>query len=495
MVENQRRATLLTVSYHYYQNRSTVSQSRSFTLNSYKPEKMANQCVDAITKSTQCPVAFVGISASKFVPSKESGTFLKFFKTVKAESNDKTNRKADRSVAVNSSEGTSKFKADCEAEGKKSSIIIDLETIITDKEARPLKEGEKEESLAIAANGNAQIENVESVAIEESITMTNSETATTGNKRIVDVSLTRNSEDSPTSRKVFKLMQVCNKRDEVESKSKRMSNVDINNKDFQSSFFMNVYKTGRNNRSDETHGIDRSIDTAEKSAHAERSTVVSSVKDLDADEAVTDDHSSDSCMRENSHVEIPSTSRAHTRTCSNNVSPVKERNEEISTAQNSTVRLREIFPNVDDIDPDILLLLPADLQEEARLYAKSREKKRENAFVTRNLPTKATKGKSGQRSKVAGKSKRCGPLLYNFLIKTDSHDHDVPLKRCAECDQMISVTRYDEHADFHVAQNLCREINKPTAGENGVKRKLENGEIVAMSAKRQANICELDGDS
>lgn len=489
-MENQRRATLLTVSYHYYQNRTTVSQTRSLTLNSYKPEKMASQCVDVITKSTQCPVAFVGISAGKFVPSKESSTFLKFFTTIKTEDNDEAECKIDISGTVNSSEDISKFNLNCEMEDEKLNAFIDNKenpfsknaeksfATVADKDSS-LK-SDKEEPLAVVTNDNKNsFQNTESVTIEESVV--NSETVETKSKRIVDISLNKNAEDSPTSRRVFKLMEVCNERDGIKLKNKRMSNVGINKKDFQSSFFMNIYKTEKNCPDD------ISSDTIEEPEHAERSVIPSNAKDLDVDNKNTDDDNSESYMRKSSR-ENPSTSRAHMRVHSNDEDSA---NETTSSVRNPAVLLREIFPNLDDIDPDILLLLPPDLQEEARSCAKLRAKKQENVKVVRALP-KTTRVKSG-KSKVTEKSKKRSPLLYNFLIKTDSKDCDMPLQRCTECGQMIPVARYAEHADFHVAQNLYQEINKPTAGENSVKRKSGDTEIVVSSAKRQPNICKLDG--
>lgn len=79
LMENERRATLVTICYHYYQNKTTVSQSRSYTLNSYKPKNMTIRCVDIVSKSTQCPIAYLGISASKFITVKGSENFRNFF--------------------------------------------------------------------------------------------------------------------------------------------------------------------------------------------------------------------------------------------------------------------------------------------------------------------------------------------------------------------------------------------------------------------------------
>lgn len=475
-MENQRRATLLTVSYHYYQNRNTVSQSRSLTLNSYKPEKMASQCVDVIIKSTQCPVAFIGISASKFIPSKESGTFLKFFKTIRSKDSD---HDIDMPKTLNSSKNVDSRSNFNVAKEKLLDVMTSNDqfleikekkslAISIDKEVPLLKREEKQQSLTVVSSEEDPLQDDECVIFEESIAIS-SEAIASGTKRIVDNLLNTNAEDSPTSRRVFKLMQVCTERDKIKWKDKRMSSMRMNNSDFQSSFFMNVYKT---DKKDCSNNIDEGVDIAETLEITERSTA-SSAKKSDMNNEDTDACDTDLRVRGNAHEE-PSTSSAYNN---NEDSLTKEEHH----AQNPSVQLREIFPDMDDIDPEILLMLPSDLQEEARRYAKSRDQKRENTKMARDLP-KTAKGKSS-KSKANGKEKRRSPLLYDFLIKTNASEHDIPLKRCAECDQMIPVTRFSEHTDFHVAQNLCQEINRPTSNEKNAKRKFENAEVVT-SAKR-----------
>ncbi|XP_014469097.1 PREDICTED: DNA polymerase eta [Dinoponera quadriceps] len=447
LAENQRRATLLTVSYHYYQNRSTVSQSRSLTLNSYKPEKIASHCVDVITKSTLCPIAYMGITAGKFIPSKESGSFLKFFKTVKPESSDKVNPVIDQLKTTSQPGGETSLKSNFEVAEPPVITIYD----------QPPK-AEREKLSAIVTSKEESIRNT-----EESVATT-SETVAKESKRI-DNSLNIDAEDSPTSKKVFKLMQVCKERNKAKLKLKRMSSMAINNNDFQNSFFMNIFKTDKKDNCE-----NGSCGATEESERGEQS-AVKSLDTSNSDLYILENED------ENDH-ERPSSSRAAIL-----VHDSSEKKE--STVQNPSTLLREIFPNLDDMDPNILLILPPDLQEEARSYVRSRDKKREK--VSRDPPAKTAKRRPGK-----SKAKRRSPLLDNFLIKTDSSE---PLERCAECGQMIPVTRYDEHTDFHIAQNLYREINKP--GENSVKRKLEGAEVVVASiAKRQPNNdCKLDRDS
>lgn len=420
-------------------------------MNSYKPGKIASQCVDVITKATQCPVAYMGISASKFVPSKESGNFLKFFKNVRSgdKKSDKANSEINKSGIVYSPRNMI---------NSSSNLKIKEEKLIVNKEDSFLKTEMKPQKIK------------ESAMIKESVTRTNKSIIKTSEK-ILNNSLNMNSEDSPISKRVIKLIQVCNEQDEL--KDKHLSDMKINNNDFQDSFFMNIYKTGKQEYSD-NGSIDGNIDMKQLEYDEKQSS---------EDEKNTnsiDDYNSNLCVQEDAR-EKPSTSHAYTHVSNNDANSLKKSNKE-TFVQDTSIQLREIFPNLDDIDPDILSLLPADLQEEAKLYAKSRDKKQENVKIIRDLP-KTGRGRPS-KSKIAGKNDKKHNPLYNFLIKTDSSKHDVPLERCAECDQVIPITKFDEHVDFHVAQNLYREINKPILDENGVKRKLEDAETAVTSVKR-----------
>lgn len=442
LAENHRRATLLIISYTYYQNGSTVSQTRSLTLNSYKPEKIASQCVDVITKSTQCPVTCMGINASKFVPAKESNSFLKFFKTVESrdEDDDKVNSEIDKSDNLFRDRRSSQSTNIDAKEEKTVAPIVSKE-----KEAVNTEEEKSEKS--------------KESTVEDSVATANK--AKKENKRIVKTSLNKCTEDSPTSRKIFKLIQVCNERD----KNKRLSGVTVDNNDFQDSFFMNVYKTKKETCSDiDGDTVEESEDekeTDKEDAHSENS----------------NDYNANQHLQEEAH-EKPSTSRA----CASSNNSTEESKEETSVRK-SSVRLRDIFPNLKDIDSDILASLPADLQEEAKAHINSRSKKQESVKSTL---TKSTRGRPS-KSKIINKTGKKRNPLDNFLIKTDSSEHDVPLERCAECNQMIPLTRFSEHADFHFAQNVCREINRPTTNESGVKRKLGDAETVVTPVKRHMN--------
>lgn len=408
---------------------------------------MASQCVDVITKSTQCPVVFVGISVTKFVPSKESGSFLKFFKNTKPK-DEKVSSLDSLDDATNSSMSSS--------EAKKETPCT------TVKEIRSLEtERQKDQRIKVSS------------VIKES-SVKNDEGTMKGNTRSVN-NLNTSTEDSPMSKRVSKLIQVCNKHNKA--KNKRLSAVVIDNNDFQDSFFMNIYKTGEKKCFNNGEN-----DIIEESKCKKR------LIESSEDDGNINDHNTDLYIQENA-CETPSTSHVHTHVNSNDEESIKKNNEKIS-AQDSLVRLEEIFPNLNDIDPDILSLLPGDLQEEARLYMTSRGKKQEN-IKARELP-KTGRGKPS-KSKIVGK--KCN-LLYNFLIKTNTGEHDVPLERCAECDQMVPVTRLSEHMDFHVAQNLYQELNKPTSSEHGgAKRKLEDDKVITFVKRQTSNVCKPDRDS
>ncbi|XP_018373164.1 PREDICTED: DNA polymerase eta isoform X2 [Trachymyrmex cornetzi] len=450
--ENQRRATLLVISYHYYHNRSTISQTRSLALNSYKPEKMANQCVDIITKSTQYPVAFMGISVTKFVPSKESGSFLKFFKNIKP--------KDEEVVILNSHRHTMNSMSNLEAKEKTPSNSKEVYSLESKRQ--------------------------KSQKVKESIAKTN-EGMMKGSKRIIN--LNTSAEDSPTSKRVSKLIQVCNERDKTRTKNKRLPGMVINNNDFQNSFFMNVYKTEEKKC---YSNVDESTNTMEESKCRKR-LIVSNASEKGANDENIDDYNID-LRRQVNVYETPSTRHIHMHVNSMNNEELTEENNKRTCAQDPLMQLREIFPDLDDIDPDILSLLPADLQEEAKLYMKSRGKKQENVKIAWELP-KTGRGRSSKAT-LAGKSDKRRSPLYNFLIKTNSDKYNVPLERCAECDQMIPITKFSEHVDFHVAQNLYQKINKPTSSENGnAKRRLEDNEVNVFTKRFQtSNVCEPNKD-
>ncbi|CAB0036918.1 unnamed protein product [Trichogramma brassicae] len=79
--ENERKATSLTVSFHYIQNKKVISQSRGFALTTYKQEKIAEMSINAVLKVTQhLPISFLGVSAGKFIKSRGSENLKKFFK-------------------------------------------------------------------------------------------------------------------------------------------------------------------------------------------------------------------------------------------------------------------------------------------------------------------------------------------------------------------------------------------------------------------------------
>ncbi|XP_018058181.1 PREDICTED: DNA polymerase eta [Atta colombica] len=455
-VENQRRATLLVISYHYYQNKSTVSQTRSLALNSYKPEKMANQCVDVITKSTQYPVAFMGISVTKFVQSKESGSFLKFFKNTKPKDEEET-------VILNSHRDTE----------------IDTMNSMSNSEAKEKTPFNSKEVYSL------ENKRQKSQKVKESITKTENEGMMKGSKRIINLNMS--AEDSPTSKRVSKLIQVCNERNKTRTKNKRLSGMVINNNDFQNSFFMNVYKTEEKKC---YNNVDESTNTMEESKCRKR-LIVSNTSEKNVNDENIDDYDID-LRRQVNVYETPSTRHMHMHANSNNEEPTEENNKR-TCAQDPLMRLQEIFPDLDDIDSDILSLLPVDLQEEAKLYMKSRGKKQENIKIAWELPKTGRRRPS--KATLVGKSDKKRSPLYNFLIKTNSDKYKVPLERCAECNQMIPITKFSEHVDFHVAQNLYQEINKPTSSENkNTKRKLEDDEVNVFTKRQTSNVCESNKD-
>ncbi|XP_045514741.1 DNApol-eta [Pieris brassicae] len=58
--------------------------------------------------------------------------------------------------------------------------------------------------------------------------------------------------------------------------------------------------------------------------------------------------------------------------------------------------------------------------------------------------------------------------IANFLVKIDE---TIPCKMCSECGSRVPLEKFEEHLDFHEAQRLSREINRPSLPVNSAKRK------------------------
>ena len=133
----------------------------------------------------------------------------------------------------------------------------------------------------------------------------------------------------------------------------------------------------------------------------------------------------------------------------------------------ASVRLQEIFPDLNDIDPNIVRMLPSHLQDEAKRYLKIVEFRNTNS-----VPNKVKNKEINKTSKGKSKSSNQKPSIQNFFINTDvNNDSSNNLRKCSQCYQLILVDKFDEHSDYHVAQNLQKEINQMSSTEEQRKRK------------------------
>ncbi|XP_045491464.1 DNApol-eta [Colias croceus] len=74
--------------------------------------------------------------------------------------------------------------------------------------------------------------------------------------------------------------------------------------------------------------------------------------------------------------------------------------------------------------------------------------------------------------------------IANFFVKVDD---SVPSKMCSECGRKVPVEKFAEHLDFHEAQRLSREINRPVASTNSreLMAPVMNNRPETSSAKRK----------
>ncbi|KAG7198660.1 hypothetical protein KM043_006017 [Ampulex compressa] len=476
--ENQRRATLLTICYHYYQNKSTISQSRSCALNSYKPEKMGERCVEIITKSTQCPIAFIGISAGKFIPAKGSGNFINFFKSSSTESG---SRKQLVSEIQNSCSDTK---------------IDEADSIITNK----CKNVNTEMSEKILQTKKSATEDTKNHAASN----------TKSTKRDTCKKL----DDSPTTQRLQKLIKSCNERNKEHTLYKNALNEchlneSLDQENFKESFFMNIFAPKKTTSEQDMDAWEvkrgptreEDVDSLNRMVNLKNKLPVTSNRQCDKDDYLEEETVSSNNKPVNSiDTDNDASSTVNNRDVSNeNDAGQRPQNDDeandinrIYSMPTSSVRLSEIFPDLNNIDPSIVELLPSSLQEEARPYIKVQ--KQSNA-KTSETSVKNSKVKPNNRKTNNNKGKE-GKLIHNFLIKGRLNDTaNGLLTRCPQCNQMIPSTKFNEHTDYHVAQDLQREINKTVKNDGGTKRKFNSPEAQPSTNKRRPNVdtCKTDG--
>ena len=453
--ENERRATLLTICYQYYQNKTTVSQSRSCTLTSYKPEKMASRCVEIVSKSTQRPIAYLGISTGKFIQAKGSENFRNFFKSTKLEHRQEADAQTEKKYAQSASRVIEKVADNLKINATTNNA--DAKSVPNSK-VRDVAQNSKSSVQSSERNPNAQID------------------------------------WSPTSRKLNSLITSLNERNKRKAFSeKRMNNSHsddpLDQNEYKESFFVNIFNPKETKSRDVYTRETALIDENENAKRATENDCNISREELRVNEKDNE--------RDSDEFHVVEEQCSNKRSISNEVeqgqsssSVIRDRNDETNNLRN-TVKLQEIFPDLNDIDASVVALLPPELQDEAKLYMKVQSRK---TTSTKEIVVKNSKVKSKSKTNVTKGKKSNG--IYSFLVRKDSINFiQEPSKKCLQCCQMIPILKYDEHCDFHVAENLQRELNNPALQGVNVKRKVSTCDIDTNSMKRRPNLDGLKFDT
>ncbi|XP_017759739.1 PREDICTED: DNA polymerase eta [Eufriesea mexicana] len=446
--ENERRATLVTICYHYYQNKTTVSQSRSYTLNSYKPEKMAGRCVEIISKSTQCPIAYLGISAGKFVLAKGSENFRNFFKS------NKLGYHLEIDDQIKNINVENMFSVDNTTKILKSNLNLD-------------------KVVNIISNDN-EINNESSNKLQH----------VEQNSNIREQISDSRTDYSPTSRRLNNLINSLNKRNKTKFYKKRINSSNLNNSldqnDFKESFFMNVFSKKGNN-AENTHTND--VEFIELNDNTNMNIEFENIKedDIKNKEGRNSDIKLDLNVTNNCKKYMNDEIKNEPSSSSIKLNENNEIYEEQDNAQ-YIIQLNEIFPDLNNIDPTVVALLPLDLQEKAKLYMKV-ENKKDNI---KEVLVKTSKRKNKSKTNTF-KGKKNNDISSFLIKKSSSNLIEVPSKQCLKCYQMIPISKYQEHWDFHVAESLQWEINNSMLQTINIKRKDNTNDVHTNSIKRRPN--------
>lgn len=345
-------------------------------MTSYKPEKMTEQCVHLVVKATQLQsIAFLGLSAGKFIKARGSENFMNFFKT----------GVCDKSTSSNTADD-SKLQEETEMMDEDDDDNEETENVENKNETNRMEDECKSKFF----------------------------TEKTFAKQVKPI--------TPVSKaKVNKKLSPC-------TSIQKSLKSDY----FKKSFFMNILKENQ-----------PQIEENNKNVESNEQNSMDGVNSLDMF-----DEEDDNVEESN----IPSTSKesANTNTSSNKV----------------TVELKEIFPDLNDIDPEIVQMLPLHLQQEAKkLLLTSKEK---DKSLEENKKFVKESNNSNKEKSIKKSNKLKPKSIQNFFIKTDANKD---LKKCVECDQLILVEKFDEHCDYHVAISLQKEMNKTPIVDDNKKRK------------------------
>ncbi|XP_044008420.1 DNApol-eta-like [Aphidius gifuensis] len=417
--ENERRAVTMTVGYHYYNDGKIVATTKVVPLTNYKIDKISNLCIDVITKATQKPITLISMSAGKFVPSKGSNDFLNYFKNgvnVKPqdqESNDTQNHIKQNNIDVKNS--TDKIEEKIDSIDELSNDSNDFS--VNYKNESTIKTYEKKEQQkkpSIVKNSICEL---------------------SFNKKIKD----SNSIDVKVCDKKSSLIAVNNLAKPLDSES------------FKNSFFMNILKDSN---------PEFLIPPVPSTSNLKLDLPNEQQENLNTDASPD---LFDDCTLEDGEI-----NKSIFFNEDNNEDQAVVNSEIEEKKETALDQLKEIFPDLDNIDPAVVKLLPLELQEVAKVYLKNKSSSativinenntktlsKEKITITKEKLTNNTKNLTKEKT---SKLKNC--KIPQFFSKKTSNINS-EMKKCDDCLKMIEVDRWLEHCDFHVAQNLQKLMNQ-----------------------------------
>ncbi|XP_015108604.1 DNA polymerase eta [Diachasma alloeum] len=426
MEENERRATHLTLSYHWYQDKKVVTQSKSCSLTSYKIDRIVNMCVDVITKATQKPIAFIGMSAGKFIAVKGSGNFVNFFKSG----------------------------------GKPENLQVKPDLINQSKYFEPNSENSLEvKSSDFPQNEENSLDS--NVKFEESDVKTYTRKRDgTEHKAELENNLSNlfSSKEERNNHAKITLPEVTDQKPNL-LLSFDISKCPLDSDDFKNSFFLNFLK---DSRSTPVQSLESK--PLKESANAE----MLESNSLDKCDIESPDLFDDCEIEGQPELEGQPEPYKETFPSSNVKDNEKQQVKAGQNEDNSALaKLKDIFPDLNNIDTSVLQLLPIQLQRAADAYLKLSKTSSVSTSTNKNdlktiAKARATKSKS-TTTKLP--PKKTGIIKNFFVNNSSNHSTDSPKKQCPECKQMIIMTKFQEHCDFHVAENLQRIINNSLNSE------------------------------
>ncbi|XP_063981764.1 DNA polymerase eta [Diachasmimorpha longicaudata] len=438
--ENERRATHLIFSYQWYQDKKVVCQSKSCSLTSYKIERIVNMFIDVITKATQKPIAFIGMSAGKFVAVKGSGNFVNFFKSGVTSGNQ------------------AQVKTDAIKDQLKVSEGPSPKPVEVTSSDLPCKEENSLDSHANFEESNMKTYSRRRESVEQKAEV----------KKSFSKSFPFKEERNDHAK--ITLPAVADKKPTL------LMNFDIaksplNSEDFKNSFFINILKD-----SGGAVGLSLESKPLKESANVKR----------------LESNASDNCDVESPDLFDDCEVEEKPGSCNEPPSPNAKDPENVRTKErednSALAKLKDIFPDLNNIDMTVLQLLPIQLQQAAHAYLKVSKAPSTSTSFNKNdskniSKTRATKSKS-TTAKVP--SKNIG-MIKNFFVNNSSNgSSNSPKKHCRECHQMIKEIKFQEHCDFHVAENLQRVINNSfnTGGTNSTEES-RSANVQSPNAKRK----------